>query len=373
MEKKKTTTKKKTKTTRKNTGKIKKDNENRIIYMAVCIGIMVFVLLLIFLKGTFSASGTVTFRGDTGYNLSDTDHYDSPPNGECAIDEYGFMDYQCAHKIACICREWSTTKAGTLKDDKGNTTCEWPCQGTALYNGDIFTTTFNNGQVYYCKGGTSYATACDIPTPTESCYECTVNGGKEHIKTINETRAAAYTGGTNCAAVADIVCTTEPTSTPTPKPTTAAPTTTPKPTTKPATPTKTPTKTPTPTVKPETHCYECTVTDGKSYVWANTKNEALEWTKGTECNVVADNKCETDLPTTSCYKCTVGDTIQTGYYVDESEANQLTGGSCVKVSDDVCTTNPPDNPKTGTSPIIIIMALVGICGIGYILTQLRKK
>ena len=159
-------------------------------------------------KDTYSAStGIVTFRGDTDYNLTgSTSHYKdvAPPNGECSIDENGFLDVDCAYKIACICREWSTTKAGTLDN------CPYPCQATALYSTNIFTTQFTSGATYYCKGGTSYASQCDIEKPTNKCYECAVTVssgiGYEYTKAINETRAKINTGSNNCVEKANSYC-----------------------------------------------------------------------------------------------------------------------------------------------------------------------
>ena len=374
------------------------------------------------LRGTFSAkSYSIQFMGAEGYNLSDNSHYASiaPPNGICETDEYGYIDPECAYKIACICREWSQTKAGTLYNDDGSVSCAFPCQGVALTSSDLFTLKFNSGATYYCHGGSSYASACDVEKPTNACYECTSNGEKKYTKTINATRAAAYTGGNNCKVVSNSECE--------PKPVTscyscklgsgneyAYATST----------AEASTKTGGNNCQavdnskcdnPPSSCYSCKKGNESHYIKTTTKSNAESTYTGSTCTIVADSECN-PKPVTSCYSCKLGSGNEYTYATSETEAGTKTGGnSCQAVADAFCTTNhnncysclvgdrtkytyassttaaettlggrncsivnenyckpePKENPKTGTISTILVL-IAGLSSLGLIFKYIYK-
>lgn len=273
------------------------------------------------LRSTYAAGpGIVTFRGAENYNLSDNGTYGgiAPKDGKCQIDEFGFMDPECARKIACICREWSTTIAGSLPD------CEYPCQATALYNSQLFTNQFTNGNLYYCKANTSYANGCDVPEPQISCYTCD-GGSGEPVKTINAERAAVMTGGSNCKAVSDSQCEPKP-------------------------------------VEPTTSCYSCKLGIGKEYAYATSTSEAADKTGGTECITVSDSYCTNQ--TKNCYSCNTNDGQKFVNTTSVELAKKATEGTnCTIVNSSQCEI-VPNNPQTGTIGIIVAW-IVGISALAY--------
>ena len=328
--------------------------------------ITTFVLMIIIgiiaskkMLGTFGATSyNIQFMGAEGYNLTaDNSHYKNiaPKDGICKTDEYGFIDPDCAYKIACICREWSNTIAGELPN------CDFPCQGVALVSNSLFTEKFNSSARYYCHGGSSYSTACDIEKPTNSCYECTAKGEKKYAKTINTTRAETYTGGTNCKVVADSECE--------PKPVTscyscklgsgneyAYATSTIEAANKTGG-TSCTTVENTKCDNPPTSCYLCTKETESNYIKTTTKNIATNTYQGSQCTIVPDSECE-PKPVTSCYACIVNNNTKYDYATSINEAKTIIGGeNCSIVKDNYCKEEPKENPKTGTIYTIIAFIL----------------
>ena len=348
------------------------NKKNKFKIIASGVGIVLLAIIYLAVKSTYAGSGIITFRGDSGYNLSDNSHYNSPPNGECEIDEHGYIDPDCGYLISCVCRQWSKTKACNPGTEG------FPCQGTALYSADIFVTSFSNNEVFYCYGGSSYTSACDVTRPTEACYECTTSSGVAHTKTINTIRAEVYTGGNSCHVVADSECEPAPTEEPTPTPTVApTPTPTEAPTPTPTvapTPTPTVAPTPTPTVAPTPTPTEAptptptvaptptptvaptptptvaptptpTVAPTPTPTVAPTPTPTVAPTPTptvapTPTPTVAPTPTPTvaPTPTESCYQCNLGTGYEYAYATSPNGAQNATGGTnCVAVPDNKCT------------------------------------
>ena len=294
------------------------------------------------LKGTFSATSYyVEFRGADNYNLADHG-YDAPDDGKCYTDEYGYLDYNCAYRLACVCREWSTTKAGSNIEG-----CPYPCQATALYSNQLFTERFTSNTLYYCKGGTSYDnTPCEVSAPTKSCYRCTANGTNKYVETINTTRAATMTGGTNCETVSASLCQETP-----PEPEEScygctlgtgteyamATSASGAATATGGTNCQKQSSTANCTTPPQA-CYGCTKNGSTQYTRARGKSGAATATGGTNCTIVNDTNCVVD----SCYGCTLGEGTEYTMAKDAASAATATGGTnCQKQSSTTNCTNPP--------------------------------
>ncbi|MBR7042412.1 MAG: hypothetical protein IKI04_02810, partial [Bacilli bacterium] len=350
------------------------------------------------------------------YNLADHG-YNAPADGICHTDEYGYLDPACAYQIACICREWSHGKAGSNVEG-----CPYPCQTTHLYSSEIYTHKFTGDELFYCKGGTSYDnTACEVPAPVTSCYKCSVGGTDKFVETINVTRAADMTGGSDCSAVASSYC--NPTPPPTPSndcygctldtgkeytmatsAEAAATATGGTNCTKESSTAK--------CTNPPTACYGCTKGSETKYAHATSKSGAATATGGTNCTIVAEANCTPPAPTTNCYACTLGEGKEYVYATSESAAATATGGtnctvqsgntncdnpatkcygcvvdghyeyvyaktqsaaktslgsnSCSIFASSKCEKTPPENPKTGTAGIIIVW-VIGIATLLYAL------
>ena len=361
---------------------IESRKQSTMFFIIIAIFVMLILIGVLAGKNMKPAFGVethvITFRTAIDRDLSSAG-YNEPPEGKCQTDEYGFLDPQCAYKIACICGGWSKRRGYIYNGSE--------CANPDIYNSyefnprsinntDLFTKKFDTDETYYCE---SCSSSQGCPTmPTESCYVC--EGGSGPVKTINETRAATMTGVSDiskCHAVSDEECqpkpsTKAPTTTPpttkaptTTPPTTKAPTTTPPttkaPTTTPPT-TKAPTTTP-PSTKSGNSCYSCTLGTGKEYTYASNKEEASTITGGKNCLAVSKNYC--DNPKENCYSC---DTKDGKKYVStttiENAKKAIDGGkNCTIVKNSYCEI-VPNNPKTGVAGIVIVW-IVGISALVY--------
>ena len=285
--------------------KNEKQNKRNIVLALVFV---LFIFLVIVgitfnknLKGTHSIGASVSGYTGTGYmieftavngsSLYSAGYQSVPQSGICATDAYGFLDPGCAYAVACACKEWCTTKN---------------CSTAALNSNQLYTYQFSSHHLaadnkqYYCKPNTLYSSSanCEVNEPASTCYECTVGSSKEHVETINKTRAAVMTGGTNCTAVEGAKCSIT-----------------------------------------EATCYECNLGIGKEYTFSTSANGAAWTTGGNSCKVVESTHC-CSRPT-SCYACTVNGEIKYTYARAKTiAASELGGGTgCTIVDSSSC-----DNP-----------------------------
>ena len=316
-----------TNTNKYNVNEFNSKKQSTIFFVIIAIFVLLILIGVLASMNLNDAYGATTynikFLGDTGYSIYNNGHYNAPPDDTCKTDEYGFLDPTCAKTVACICRSWSTTKAGTLEN------CPFPCQSVAFNNTDLFTIKFTSNSTYYCVANTSYASDCDVPEPTESCYVCT--GGSGPVRTINATRAATMTGASDsskCKPVSDEECN--------PKPSTEA---------------------------PKNKCYSCKLGEGKEYEYATSPEEAANKTGGTSCVEVSNTNC--DNPPKSCYACDTKDGKQYLNTTSKENAEKAIAGAtnCTIVNSSQCD-EVPNNPKTGTAGIIIAW-LVGLSALTY--------
>lgn len=406
-----------------NKKELKKEKDNKkqfntkkqstIFFVIIGIFILLILIGIIASKNLNAAFGTATynieFRGATDYNLYEHGK-DAPRDGKCKTDEYGYLDPECAYKIACICGGWSKERSYVYD---GNLCGQVPVDNPAdISNSQLFTKKFTKDETYYC---TSCSSASGCPTkPTTSCYVC--DGGSGPVKTINTTRAATMTGvsdSSKCHTVADSECN--------PKPTTscyvcdlgvgkeyanstssegAAQITGGNNCQKVEDESK--------CKNPPISCYSCEG-GNKQYQHATTVNEAKEKTGGNKCTIVEESKCEEPKPTTSCYSCKLGEGKEYVYSTSKEEAASKSGGTeCTPVSNTNCDNTPkscyacdtkdgkkytnttskenaekaidgatnctivnssqceivPDNPKTGVAGIVVAW-VVGLSALAY--------
>lgn len=309
--------------------KLKKENETKkqsIIFFTI---IAIFVMLILVgviagknLKSTFGATAYyIEFRGATDYNLHDHG-YNVPEDGKCQTDQYGYLDPDCAYKIACVCGSWSRNRSYIYNgSDCGVVPIDNPGE---LESNALFTYQFNENKTFYCSACSSSA-GCPSE-PVTSCYVC--EGGSGPVRTINETRAATMTGvddSGKCQKVSDSQCETPSTST--------------------------------------DKCYSCILGTGKEYVYSKSKEEAVTKTGGTNCQAVADTYCNNRQE--NCYSC---DTEDGKKYVSttsvENAQNGIVGGTnCTIVKKSYCEI-VPNNPKTGIIGIVIAW-LIGLSALTY--------
>ncbi len=365
MEKKKKEIKKQTenkKVISKNKKELDTKKQSTIFFVIIAIFVLLIFIGILASKNLSRSFGAATYKikflGDSGYSIYNNGHYVAPVDDTCETDEYGYLDPNCAYTVACICRRWSTQKSGQYPnhcyDDGDASDCDCidklgkPCQGTALYNSDLFTTRFTGENKYYCVYGSSYISDCDVPAPTESCYAC--EGGSGPVRTINTTRAATMTGvsdSSKCHPVEDEQCNPKP-STEAPKPSTEAP--------------KPSTEAPKPSTEvPKNNCYSCKLGEGKEYEYATSSEEAANKTGGTACVVVSNTNCNN--PPKSCYACDTKNGKEYLKTTSKENAEQAGGTNCTIVNMSQCE-EIPDNPKTGTAGIIIAW-LVGLSALTY--------
>ena len=218
----------------------------------------------------------------------------------------------------------------------------------------------------HCGGGT---TTPERSVPVTSCYGCTVTNGTKYVYATSTSAAASATGGKNCVAANSSYCQATPT--------------------------------------PVTSCYKCEKNGTDTYAYATSRANAATATGGTNCETVSDTYCapkveecyectKTSGDTTEkyytsvtdtlpsgttcravdkkyctnkhCYECVKGDTKKYTQATTITEAKKNTSGdSCKLVEDKYCKT--PDNPKTGTTMVIIGWMTLIVCvtyGLWYI-------
>lgn len=202
---------KKTRNVKKETNK-KSDKNKEIEFnlkkQSTIFFIIITIFVLLMLIGTIAGKNMqetyrvstykINFLGDTGNSIYYNEHNKAIENDTCETDEYGYLDPECAHTIACMCQAWSFDKANVLED------YSFSYQHTALNSADLFTKQFSSNETYYCVSNTFNNGECDIPKPTTSCYIC--DGGNAPVKTINSKRAETMTGGINCTIVNNSYC-----------------------------------------------------------------------------------------------------------------------------------------------------------------------
>ena len=404
----------------------KKSNKQSNILLIVIILFAFLVSTGVFLsknfKSTFAAGGTVTFRGDSGYNLSDNATYGgiAPENGECSIDANGFLDVECARKIARVCCTWASDKSGSYPAGCSGSDCSCndaagiPCQHVAFSASDLFTRQFSNGQTYYCYYGSSNTSNCP-QTISEGCYQCTKDGSTVYQKAINATRAKAYAGASSCnsSPVADSYCNPQPENacyqctadatvfkwstngnadsncsggyTKTTKTQSeckyVAPENACYQCTANATVFKwstngnadsncsggytktTKTQSECKYVAPENACYQCTA-NATVFKWSTNGNADSNCSGGYTKTTKTQSECKYVAPTNQCYACVSNGTTKYIEATNASTAATNTGGTNCQVTDSKYCKPIPVNPKTGTAAIIVAW-VVGLIALGY--------
>ena len=116
------------------------------------------------------------------------------------------------------------------------------------------------------------------------------------------------------------------------------------------------------------YCFQCTVKGEAVFEIAKSAEDAAKSVNGTDCELVKASNCRR-----GCYGCTAnGSTIYTTAS-SISSAAVLTGGTnCQEVSASYCSTNPSDNPKTGTVAIVFAW-LIAAAAIGYTFWYFKRS
>ena len=116
-------------------------------------------------------------------------------------------------------------------------------------------------------------------------------------------------------------------------------------------------------------CFVCNVGSSKSYVMANSAARAATLSGGNSCQLTYASNCSSSSSTLNCYACKRNNTDIYAKAYSSAEAAQITGGSNCKVTSmntcDAGGDNVVDNPKTGTTAMIIAAWLIGLFTLVY--------
>lgn len=241
---------------------------------------------------------------------------------QCCIDhgytwvDYNFTSSGWGYEYCIHCG------GGTVEPTRSPETPSTPvtsCYGCKVSNGTKYVYATSSAAAASASGGTSCIVAnssnCQTtPTPVTSCYKCDKNGSDVYAFATSKSNAATATGGTACETVADSYCTKAP-----------------------------------------DECYECTKTTGNTTEMFYTTEKFQS--SNTSCHAVDKKYCNNN----HCYECTKDSTKKYTEATTLSAAKKKTGlDTCKVVGAKYCKT--PDNPKTGTTALVIGWMALIICG-----------
>ena len=117
------------------------------------------------------------------------------------------------------------------------------------------------------------------------------------------------------------------------------------------------------TINPTDKCYSCKINgvEDPEYTYAQNASAAASNTGATACSEINESYCKTDR----CYLCDVsGGTKYTMAKNRKNAATQTGGSNCRVRNKSECSVEVTENPKTGTTAIIIAW-IVTIIALGY--------
>lgn len=117
------------------------------------------------------------------------------------------------------------------------------------------------------------------------------------------------------------------------------------------------------TINPTDKCYSCKINgvEDPEYTYAQSASAAASNTGGSNCSEINESYCKTDR----CYLCDVsGGTKYTMAKNIKNAATQTGGSNCRVRNKSECSVEVTENPKTGTTAIIIAW-IVTVIALGY--------